>query len=111
MHFRKHISKEFLHTPFKDLQKIIESTGRKLKVHEIDNNHSKPLLRKATHGELSGQKQNAPLSDEDIFRDAMKEVREIKEFRIIPLYQKKPVPVRKNSSPDNEALNALGEIV
>jgi DNA-nicking Smr family endonuclease len=54
------------------------------------------------------------VSDEQTFLDAMKEVKEIKEFRSIPVYHKKrkiPTPVHKRVSPHNTALRGLEDIV
>jgi len=52
-----------------------------------------------------------PPDDEELFRETMKEVREIGEFRAIPLYHKAAVPPVKKKHPDNEALKALEDTV
>ena len=51
------------------------------------------------------------LSEEELFHNAMKKVREIKEFRKLPVYKKRNLPVKRNSSPDGKALRTLEEIV
>ncbi len=80
--------------PFEDLKKIIESRGIRLSCKQI------------------AVKKEEPASDEELFINAMKEVREIKEFRRIPIHKGKSVPLhRKNISPDKEALKTLEEIV
>ncbi|MBI4847087.1 MAG: Smr/MutS family protein [Nitrospirae bacterium] len=102
MHHKKRVSDEFSHQPFKDLKKL-------LKVKESGKNtHLAPLDR----GELA-PKADKSIGDEELFNDAMKEVREIREFREIPVHQKRVAPASgyKNSSADHEALNVLEEIV
>lgn len=55
-------------------------------------------------------KKDKPASDEEIFLDAMKEVREIREFREIAVTGKKPAPLCRYRSSDGEAIKALEEI-
>jgi DNA-nicking Smr family endonuclease len=50
-------------------------------------------------------------SDEELFSDAMKEVREIAEFRKIPYRCRGAAPVKKEICRDDEALEAVKEIV
>jgi DNA-nicking Smr family endonuclease len=49
-------------------------------------------------------------SDEELFRDAMSKVREIKEFREIPVEEKKIRPIRKSKDECEEALDMLNDI-
>lgn len=96
---RKNVSEEFSHQPFKDLKKLLEEKIEKsVEIKE---------------GEVTGTKNEARLTDEELFRDAMKEVREIREFRDIPISQKRTGSTCKyrNTSSDKEALAALEEIV
>jgi DNA-nicking Smr family endonuclease len=80
------------YNPFKDLKKLIKKRSSKTKVLTPE----KPAAR----------------SDEEIFMDAMKEVREIKEFREIPLDTgKRSVKNCVKGSLDTEAVAALEEIV
>jgi DNA-nicking Smr family endonuclease len=81
--------------PFKDLKKVIKK--------------KKPGVPAVP---FPPEKTN-PVSDSSIFADAMKCVREIREFREIPLVQKRPVSVLRggNSSSDRQALRELKEIV
>jgi DNA-nicking Smr family endonuclease len=48
-----------------------------------------------------------PPSDHDIFTQAMKDVREIKEFRDIPVRKKTVKAIRRQEHPDREALKTL----
>ena len=83
----------FFH-PFEDLKKIIESRGIRLS--------SKPVI---------AEKEKSA-SDEELFINAMREVREIREFRRIPVHTGKVVPLnRKKISQEQEALKVLEEIV
>lgn len=81
------------HHPFQDLKKII---GKKNK-----NRPQKPCPFVKTE----------PVTDEAFFRDAMKNVREIPQFRGIPVFRKNPLPECKENSRDHDALRALREIV
>ena len=60
---------------------------------------------------LAPPEKEIDLSDEELFHDAMKEVREIEEFRKLPVYKKRSVRVKRKSSPDAKALRVLEEIV
>jgi DNA-nicking Smr family endonuclease len=89
---KKEISHAVTFQPFEHLRDMIESRG-------------KPMSTVPT---APPQKKS---SDEELFRDAMKEVREIAEFRRIPFRCKGATPVRKGVVPDDEALKAVAEIV
>jgi DNA-nicking Smr family endonuclease len=99
MPVRKNTPEEFSHQPFKDLKKLLE-TNRKKK-----GGATPPLLNRTGP--------NHRLSDEEIFHNAMKEVKEIKEFRDIPVSQKNTVFTGRyrDASSDKEALAALVEVV
>jgi DNA-nicking Smr family endonuclease len=89
---RKRSPDTSFHNPFKDLKKLIKKRNSKTKVRTPE----KP----------------ATPSDEKIFMDAMKEVREIQEFREIPLDAgKRSVKNWVKGSLDTEAVTALEEIV
>lgn len=89
MQSRKHISEEFLNQPFKDLKKLLKKKDR-----------------------APERKTERPLHDEDVFRDAMKGVEEIREFRDISVPRKKAaVRGMKKISSDKEALQELEEII
>ena len=93
MNPKKHSPDTFFYHPFKDLEKLL----KKKKIKPIPP----PDAIKS-----------APVSDEMIFTDAMKEVNEIKEFRELPLNQKKRVLENCAGKPlDLEAVTALEEIV
>jgi DNA-nicking Smr family endonuclease len=77
----------------KELRKIIKSRGMRFSYR----------LPSAACTEL--------LSDNEVFKDAMKEVREIKEFRNLPVYKKKAPAISRACSPDDEVLKTLEEIV
>jgi len=89
------MSEPFAYQPFEDLKKIIQSRGIKLT--------DRP----------AAIKRDDPLNDDELFAEAMKRVREIKEFRIIPFLQRKSAPARicQINSPDSEVLKAMEEIV
>lgn len=89
---RKNESRGFAFYPFEDLKKIIENKGIQLA------------------GRNRAPEEEKPVNDEEFFLNAMSRVREIREFRRIPIRQKK-VPVYKNTSSDRDALKALEEIV
>jgi len=93
MRAKKTVSETFAFEPFKDLKKIIESKGLKMS------------------GKPPATKQDGPPNDEELFAIAMREVREIKEFRRIPVPRRKGVALRRKMFPDNEAMTALYEIV
>jgi DNA-nicking Smr family endonuclease len=107
----KHNSEEVLHQPFKDLKNLLKTkkkmtmnTEAKAPSGQGRENSSLPCI---------GQTKDAPITDDELFRDAMKEVREIREFREIPVHQKKNAfrSKCKNAIPDQEALKTLEEIV
>ena len=93
MSVKKQASETFLFQPFEDLKKIIESKGQKM-------SFKPPAVKK-----------NEFINDEELFAYAMREVREIKEFRIMPVHCKKAIPILREVSPDKEAIKALEEIV
>jgi DNA-nicking Smr family endonuclease len=93
MRLKKPASETILFEPFKDLKKIIESKGLRVS--------SKPPVAK----------KDVPLNDEELFVIAMREVREIKEFRRIPVRRQKAIVLRRKMFPDKEAIKALDEIV
>lgn len=80
-------------SPFQDLKKIIDR--EKL----VSSSKTAPYEKKTT------------VNDEHLFRDAMKEVREIREFREIPVHMKKSYPGQKGCTADRDALRVLEEIV
>ena len=92
MNPKKHIPESTFHHPFKDLKILLKK--RKKKTTPPDK--VKP----------------APLSDEMIFNEAMKEVSEIKEFRELPMdVKKRPSESCLKVPLDIEAVTALEEIV
>jgi len=113
---RKNISEEFSHQPFRDLKKLLE----KKKNTEDNRRHyckggATPPLQKGgiKGGPGAGIKDDSCLTDEELFHNAMKEVKEIREFREIPVSQRGTVVVSgyRDTSSDKEALGALKEIV
>ncbi len=88
---KKQVSTVNFH-PFENLRKIIESKGMTVSPKKAAGEEKK-------------------ISDEEIFTDAMREVREIKEFRKIPFRSRAAVPVGKSRCVDNEALRVIKEIV
>ncbi len=90
---KKQKSEKFLFNPFENLKEIIESKGIKVSPSKTESKKAKPV------------------SDEELFADAMKEVREIREFRKMPVHKKKAPSLYRNTSSDHEALTALEEIV
>lgn len=90
---KKQASDPFVFQPFEGLKKIMESKGVKVSFPPAVKN------------------QNRPLNDEELFADAMREVREIKEFRKIPVRRKKVMSLPGKISPNREAIQALEEIV
>ena len=93
MSAKKQTSETFLFQPFEDLKKIIERKG-------LSMPGTPPVAIK-----------DEPADDEALFADAMREVREIKEFRRIPVQRKKSIALRRKISSDKEAIQALEEIV
>ena len=93
MRAKKTASETILFEPFKDLKQIIEDKGLKIAGRP-------PVAKKAV-----------PLNDDELFAIAMREVREIKEFRKIPVRRRKAVALCGKIFPDKEAIKALNEIV
>lgn len=93
MSLRKQKTDSLLFHPFKDLKKNIEHKGLSIP--------AKIPLKKEP--EIS--------NEEALFRDAMSTVREISEFRKMPVRQRRRSPVNKRRSPENTALRALEKIV
>ena len=93
MRIKKQEPETFLFQPFEDLKKIIEDKGVKISC--------KPPVAK----------KEKPVNDEELFVNAMREVREIKEFRNIPLQRKKEMALPGKISSDNEAIKILEEII
>src|SRR5271169_296080 len=79
--------------PFENLKEIIESK------------------RIACAGVPSKEEKKERLSDEELFAAAMKEVREIEEFRQIPVQAKKIVPMSGRHIRRYDAVQALEEVV
>lgn len=94
---RKNQSEEFSFHPFKDLKKIVDRKGIKLAV---------PQETEQGNGYVTKED-----DDDRVFADAMREVREIEEFRRLPVEYRKAVSRRRNCSTDKEALDALEDIV
>jgi DNA-nicking Smr family endonuclease len=107
----KHSSEEYFNQPFKDLKKLIKKKRKKTM------NISAQVTTISGSGALSrpctGQIKDISISDEAVFNEAMIEVQEIKEFRDIPVQQKKTSSTckYKNTSSDQEALKSLEELV
>jgi DNA-nicking Smr family endonuclease len=93
---KKQVSETFSFQPFEDLKKIIESKGPVISV-------KPPVVKK--------EEPLTPVNDEELFVEAMSAVREIKEFRDMPVQRRTDIPVFRKVSPDNEAVKALEEIV
>ncbi len=93
MRVKKQEPETFLFQPFKDLKKIIEDKALRI--------YCKPPV----------PKKEEPVNDEELFVKAMREVREIKEFRQIPLKKKKAISLPAKISSDKETLKALEEII
>ena len=90
---KKQAAETFVFQPFEDLKRIIESKGIKM---------SCPL---------SAAKKEEPANDEELFAKAMREVREIKEFRSIPVRPGKAIIGPAKISSDKEAMKVLEEII
>jgi DNA-nicking Smr family endonuclease len=89
---KKEISHAVTFQPFEHLRDMIETRGKRMSPVP-----TAPARKKS--------------SDEELFRDAMKEVREIAEFRKIPFRCRGAAPVSKDVSRDDDSLNAVAEIV
>jgi DNA-nicking Smr family endonuclease len=110
MRSEKRSFESILHQPFKDLKKLMQKKIKK----SLNNPSVVPLNKERIKGgSVSEIEEDTRLTDEELFRDAMKEVLEIREFREIPVYQKKTSfsCKCKNTPSDQEALEALEEIV
>lgn len=90
---KKNTADAFIIQPFKDLKNILERKKKKTSPHHISK-----------EGKL-------PLSDEELFTEAMKEVKEIEEFRNIPVYQRKTAVSQRKKSADSEVITALEDTV
>lgn len=93
MRVKKQEPESFLFQPFEDLKKIMEDKGMKISC--------KPPVAK----------KQGTVKDEELFVNAMREVREIKEFRNIPLRRKKEIALPGKISADKEAIKTLEEII
>ena len=93
MSVKKQEPETFLFQPFEDLKKIIE--GKSLRI------SCKPPVAKKEES----------VNDEELFFNAMREVREIKEFRNIPVQRRKEITLPGRISSDKEAIKALEEII
>lgn len=93
MYVKKQEPETFLFQQFEDLRKIIEAKGLKIS--------SKP----------PAAKEEKPLNDEDLFINAMKEVREMREFRNMPVRRRKEAVLPVGMSSDKETIKALEEII
>ncbi len=89
---KKEVSRTVTFQPFEHLRDMIESRG----------------VRMSPRAAVPEQKR---ISDEELFIDAMREVREIAEFRKIPFRCRGAAPVRRSVSRDDEALRAVADIV
>ncbi|MFO0751994.1 MAG: Smr/MutS family protein [Thermodesulfovibrionales bacterium] len=95
---KKQTQESFSFQPFKELKKIMESGNPQ---GEAAPASPPPAGLKKKEGEPS---------DEELFLQAMQEVREIKEFRKIPAPGGRKPPLPRCVSSDAEALRALDEI-
>jgi DNA-nicking Smr family endonuclease len=93
MSIKKQSSETFVFQPFEDLKRIIESKGIKM---------SCPP---------PASKKDGPANDEELFANAMREVREIKEFRSITVRPGKAIIAPAKISSDKEAMKILEEII
>jgi DNA-nicking Smr family endonuclease len=93
MSIKKQEPETFLFQPFEDLKKIIE--GKALSI------SCKPPVTK----------KEEPVNEEELFFNAMREVREIKEYRNIQVRQRKQAALPGRISSDKEAIKALEEII
>lgn len=93
MRAKKQEPEIFLFQPFEDLKKIIEGKGLRISC--------KPPVTK----------KEEPENDEQLFVNAMREVREIKEFRNIPLHRKMETVLPGKISSDNEVIKTLKELI
>jgi DNA-nicking Smr family endonuclease len=84
---------QFLFQPFEHLEKMMVAKGLKISV-------KPPVLKK-----------EVPLSDEELFTNAMREVREIREFRRIPARRNKICSLPVKSPCRDDSITILEEIV
>jgi DNA-nicking Smr family endonuclease len=86
---------DFAIQPFKDLKKILKAAG---KISSVKPGRS--------------TQESSPACDEELFTESMKDVQEIREFRNLPVQNKKnSIHIKKNTSPDRETLKVLEEII
>jgi DNA-nicking Smr family endonuclease len=93
MRAKKEESETFSYQPFEGLKKMMERKGP-----DMVCKPPAPTKEK-------------PINDDELFVNAMKEVREIKEFRRIPVPQKEARLSPGEKSSDREAIRVLEEIV
>src|SRR5208283_4725618 len=92
MNTRKRTQETFLFHPFEKLKDIIENK------------------RVAAAGKCPAEKITDPPDDDEVFAAAMKEVREIKEFRQIAVHPKKVAPVSRPNLSRHDALQILKDV-
>ncbi|MBZ0157182.1 MAG: Smr/MutS family protein [Alphaproteobacteria bacterium] len=95
---KKQMQDSFSFQPFKDLKRIMEN--RKAQGGAVPSSPPSSVR----------ERKEEEMSDDELFLKAMQEVREIEEFRKIPLPERKSPPLRRRTSSDLEALRALDEI-
>jgi len=106
----KHSSEEYFNQPFRDLKKLIKkkkkNTMKEARVTAVS-------VSGAPGRPCTGQAKDVSVTDEAVFNEAMMGVQEIKEFRDIPVKQKKTSSAckYKHTSSDQEALKSLEELV
>lgn len=93
---RKRQPEEFSFHPFENLRKIVDRKGLKL-VSSVKPGRKGEVVREE--------------DDDQVFADAMKEVREIEEFRRLPARRRKVPSARRKCATDQDAVYALREIV
>ncbi|MEJ2697784.1 MAG: Smr/MutS family protein [Candidatus Sulfobium sp.] len=91
---------KFSFQPFEDLKKIVDLKGIKLEPRQV------PLKKEEVAEEEVREE-----DDDRVFVEAMREVREIKEFRRLPARRPDFSPTGRKCSTDREALDALREIL
>jgi len=92
MNTRKRTQETFLFHPFENLKDIIEN--------------------KRVGADCKGpaEKITDPPEDDEVFAAAMKEVREIKEFRQMAVHPKKNAPLSRHNPPRHDALQILKDV-
>jgi DNA-nicking Smr family endonuclease len=90
---KKQDPENFSFRPFKELKKIMGEKGITISP------------------KLVSPKKTSQLSDEELFSEEMKHVKEIREFRDIPVQQKKIALPIKSTPSDQEALKDLEELI